>query len=232
MHEIVASFDLDETLVVDRRLERTVAIAALETLAARQGTSYDRDAATLAIDTFFASDRDVDRTIDTFVAWFYERFARAGAPAIAAANGFRSAVLAAAASHVDAITGARETLAELDRLAIPYALLTNGWSPLQEEKARLLGFRGAVFVSERIGARKPAPEAFAVVREHFGVAPECIWHIGDNPVADCAGAKAAGMTAVWFDRRGERYPTGIAAPDFVVRSHAELLALLSGAAVR
>ncbi len=40
--EIVASFDLDETLVVDRRLERTVALAERETLATFGGIAFDR----------------------------------------------------------------------------------------------------------------------------------------------------------------------------------------------
>lgn len=225
-HDFVVSLDLDDTLVIDNRLERTVALARLDVLASEYDACYDRAAAEFVIDEFLSRDRDSDRDTDTFIGWFYERFARAGRAAVNAAKEYRDAVVAAAAAHVVAIPGARETLAELDRLSIPCAILTNGWSPLQEEKAHLIGFRGPVFVSERIGARKPSPDAFAALREHFGVPFTQMWHVGDNARADCGGAKGVGSTTVWFDWRGERYPAGIPAPDYVVHSQAELLSLL------
>jgi FMN phosphatase YigB (HAD superfamily) len=224
--DIVVSLDLDDTFVTDNRLERSVALARLDMLAAEHDTRYDRAAAEFTIDEFLSSDRDTDRGTDMFIAWFYERFARAGRSAVNAANGYRSAVLAAAAEYITPIPGARETLAELDRLTIRHAMLTNGWSPLQEEKARLIGFHGAVLVSERIGARKPSSAAFERLREHFGVPFEQIWHVGDNARADCGGAKGVGITTVWFDCQGESYPSDIPAPDYVVHSQAELLALL------
>jgi len=231
MHDFVVSLDLDDTLIIDNRLERTVALARLDALATEYDARYDRAAAEFVIDEFLSRDRDTDRDTDLFIGWFYERFARAGRAAVNAALEYREAVVAAAAQHVVAIPGARETLAELERSMIPHAILTNGWTPLQEEKARLIGFCGPVFVSERIGARKPAPEAFAALREHFGAPFGRIWHVGDNPRTDCAGAKSVGSIAVWFDRRGERYPADAPAPDYVVHSHAELLALLTASLI-
>jgi HAD superfamily hydrolase (TIGR01549 family) len=224
--ETIVSLDLDDTLVTDNRLERTVALVRLAALAAEHDTRYDRAAAEFVIDEFFSHDRDTDRDEDIFIAWFYERFARAGRSAMNAAHGHRAAVLAAAAKHVVALPGARETLVGLDRARIPYAMVTNGWSPLQEEKARMIGFRGPVFVSERIGARKPSPEAFAPLCDHFGVPFERIWHVGDDARADCGGAKRVGMTTVWFDRHGVAYPRDVAPPDHIVGSQAELLALI------
>jgi len=230
-HDFVVSLDLDDTLIIDNRLERTVALARLDALASEYDARYDRAAAEFVIDEFLSRDRDSDRDTDMFIGWFYERFARAGRAAVNAAKEYRDAVVAAATVHVNAIPGARETLAELDRLTIPCAILTNGWSPLQEEKARLIGFRGPVFVSERIGARKPAPEAFAALREYFGVPFGRIWHVGDNPRADCGGAKSVGMTTVWFDRYAEPYPAGVHEPDYVIHSQWELLALLTHTAI-
>jgi HAD superfamily hydrolase (TIGR01549 family) len=227
--DIVVSLDLDHTLITDNRLERTVALAQLETLATKRAARYDRAAAEFAIDEFLTSVRDSDRSIDLFIARFFERFTGAGDAALNAADAYRAAVIAEAPNHVTAIPGALQTLAELDRLKIRYAMLTNGWSPLQEEKARLIDFRGRVFVSERIGARKPAPEAFAPLREHFDVPFRRIWHVGDNARADCGGAKRLGITTVWFDWLGEPYPSDVPAPDHVVHSQAELLALLSAA---
>jgi putative hydrolase of the HAD superfamily len=125
------------------------------------------------------------------------------------------------------LPGALEVLAKLDECRIPYALLTNGWSPLQEEKARLIGFRGPVFVSERLGFLKPAPQAFAQLVKHFERPAGDIWYIGDDPQADCAGAAAAGMTSVWFDWENKTYPAGVTSPTHSIHTLEELLALLS-----
>jgi hypothetical protein len=125
-HDFVVSLDLDDTLIIDNRLERTVALARLETLASEYDARYDRAAAEFVIDEFLSRDRDSDRDTDTFIGWFYERFARAGRAAVNAAKEYRDAVVAAAAVHVVAIPGARETLAELDRLTIPCAARGEG----------------------------------------------------------------------------------------------------------
>jgi HAD superfamily hydrolase (TIGR01509 family) len=146
-----------------------------------------------------------------------------------AAGGFREAVVNAAPSHVQALPGARELLAELDAMGVPYALLTNGWSPLQEEKARLLGFAGPVFVSERIGSRKPSPQAFGMLAKHFDLPFERIWYVGDDPAVDCAGARALGMTAIWFDWEDHPYPPDILPPDRVVHALDDIPPLLRAA---
>jgi putative hydrolase of the HAD superfamily len=117
-------------------------------------------------------------------------------------------------------------LAELQNMGAPYAILTNGWSPLQEEKARLVGFEGPVFVSERIGVRKPSREAFEFLAKHFGAPPAAVWYVGDDPALDCAAARACGMTSVWFDWEGRSYPQELEPPNFVIHSLSELPALL------
>jgi putative hydrolase of the HAD superfamily len=105
-------------------------------------------------------------------------------------------------------------------------LLTNGWSPLQEEKARLIGFAGPVFVSERIGVRKPAAEAFGYLAKHFELPFGKIWYVGDDPAADCGGARALGMTTVWFDWEHRSYPEDLPKPDHVIHRLSELPGLL------
>ncbi len=113
-------------------------------------------------------------------------------------------------------------LAALDALGVPYALLTNGWSPLQEEKARLIGFSGPVFVSERIGARKPAREAFEVLGKHFDLPFGRIWYVGDDPAIDCAPAQDLGMVSVWFDWENRSYPAELTAPKHTIHALADL----------
>jgi putative hydrolase of the HAD superfamily len=52
-----------------------------------------------------------------------------------------------------------------------------------------------VLSSALIGYEKPHPEAFATARSASGH-PSRVWMVGDNPVADVAGAEAAGIDAI------------------------------------
>jgi FMN phosphatase YigB (HAD superfamily) len=226
--EIGVGFDFDHTLGIDNKLERTVALAMLAKHAAANGLSYDAAAAESAIDQALAHYRAGDRSIDSYIAGFLEQFAP-GTTVTDVVGGFREAVVEAAPEHVQALPGANEMLAALDEMGVPYALLTNGWSPLQEEKARLIGFRGPVFVSERIAARKPSREAFAMLSKHFELPFERIWYVGDDPAVDCAGAASLGMTAVWFDWEFHPYPEELAKPAYAIHMLDELPGLLRAA---
>jgi putative hydrolase of the HAD superfamily len=58
----------------------------------------------------------------------------------------------------------------------------------------------AFFSSALIGYEKPHPEAFAHALRACG-SPSQVWMVGDNPIADIAGAEAAGIPAIQV--RGE-----------------------------
>jgi FMN phosphatase YigB (HAD superfamily) len=129
---------------------------------------------------------------------------------------------------VTPIDGAHELLAELAQRAIPIAILTNGWSPLQQLKiARAIGFAGPVLVSDELGILKPDPAAVDVL----GVARERIWFVGDNPHTDVAGAQGAGLRAVWFDWENVAFPAGAPPPDARIGHLREFLDVLRGADV-
>ncbi|MBD5634141.1 MAG: HAD family hydrolase, partial [Candidatus Eremiobacteraeota bacterium] len=162
------------------------------------------------------------------IAGFFEQFAPVGSPVLDVATNFRERVVARAPEFIAVIPGAMELLAKLDELGISYAILTNGWSPLQEEKARLIHFRGSVYVSERIGALKPSRAAFDILAKHFELPFERIWYVGDDPVADCAGATELGLHAVWYDWEGRAYSPDLAKPEHVIHALEELPALLQG----
>lgn len=53
----------------------------------------------------------------------------------------------------------------------------------------------AVLSSANLGYDKPHPEIFRLAREAAGF-PEVLWMVGDNPVADYAGAGACGIPAI------------------------------------
>jgi putative hydrolase of the HAD superfamily len=83
-------------------------------------------------------------------------------------------------------------------------------------------------VSERIGVRKPAREAFDLLAKQLELPPAALWYVGDDPVIDCAGARAAGLTAVWFDWEGRIYPPEIEQANFVIHALDELPKLVQG----
>jgi HAD superfamily hydrolase (TIGR01549 family) len=226
--DLAVGFDFDHTLGIDNKLERTVALEMLASLAAANGIGYDAAAAEREVDVAISAYRHGTGSIDTAIATFFERFAPSGAATLDLALTFRDTVIERVAGHVEALPGAQEMLTRLDELGVPYALLTNGWSPLQEEKARLIGFRGSVLVSERIGARKPARAAFDLLAKQLELPLSQIWYVGDDPETDCAGARSAGANAVWFDWEGAVYAPELPAPNAVIHKLAELVPLLQG----
>jgi HAD superfamily hydrolase (TIGR01549 family) len=113
--------------------------------------------------------------------------------------------------------GVTELLSALDDAKIPYAILTNGWNPLQQCKADCIGFHHPVFVSDDIGVRKPNVHAFNVLRDYFELPAERIWYVGDDPKMDVLGSLGAGMRAIWFDFEDRLFPTDIPAPTAIVK---------------
>jgi putative hydrolase of the HAD superfamily len=59
----------------------------------------------------------------------------------------------------------------------------------------------AVVNSAETGYEKPHPQAFVLARRAAGD-PEELWMVGDNPVADVAGAEAAGIPSILVRRDG------------------------------
>jgi putative hydrolase of the HAD superfamily len=225
--DIAVGFDLDHTLGLDHHLEHTVVLEMLAKIATERGVAYDAAAAARALDETLAAYRAGKESVEAGIAGFLLRFVPdLGRAAVDEAQTFRDKVVERVPEFVTALPQAQDMLAALDARGVRYAILTNGWSPLQEEKARALGFRGPVFVSERIGARKPAAAAFATLVRHFELPPEQVWYVGDDPEPDVEGARAAGLTAIWFDWEERVYPQGIAPPGHTIRALGEIVTLL------
>ncbi|WP_127475757.1 HAD family hydrolase [Microbacterium sulfonylureivorans] len=121
-----------------------------------------------------------------------------------------------------------EVLARLRERGIPLALITNGPSGLQRAKLRAVGIEDAfdvVIVSGEHGVHKPDGEIFDLALDGLGVTAAEALHVGDNLVADIAGARDAGLTAVWIDR-GTVGAAGAGWPATVVANLRELYELL------
>jgi FMN phosphatase YigB (HAD superfamily) len=222
-------FDFDHTLGLDNGLEAT----AFYRLAAELGHSVsERDTAWTAFidDTlmrFRAGAISQERAVDSIV----EQLGMTPRPGFG--QRYRDICRSLVDYLVTPIDGARELLESLAERAIPTAILTNGWSPLQYLKiGRALSFSGPILVSDELGAAKPAPAAFNALVDVLGVPRERVWYVGDNPHADVAGSQAAGLRAVWFDWEHLAYPAAVARPDARIERLSELLDLLPGPDVR
>ena len=60
----------------------------------------------------------------------------------------------------------------------------------------------SVTLSSQVGATKPAAAIFTHALAQYGLAPARAIHVGDSPVEDFGGARAAGLRAVLIDRAG------------------------------
>jgi len=88
-----------------------------------------------------------------------------------------------------------------------------------------------VIVSAEYAVRKPNPMIFNAAAGRLGLPPERIWHIGDALATDVAGAKAAGMNALWLRPNGAE---GGALPgaDHVASSWGEIVRFFESKALR
>ena len=60
----------------------------------------------------------------------------------------------------------------------------------------------AVAISGELGVAKPDPAIFRFALDKLGIGAANTWHVGDSLASAVAGAKAAGLTAVWLNRGG------------------------------
>jgi putative hydrolase of the HAD superfamily len=110
-----------------------------------------------------------------------------------------------------AMPGARAALQRCRQSGIVMAVVSNssfGSHVIAAELAQygLTEHLEFVLVSADYAVRKPSPLLFDVAAAKLGVPPGEIWFVGDRLDTDIAGAKAVGMTAVWFNPAGARDP--------------------------
>lgn len=114
-------------------------------------------------------------------------------------------------------------------------IITDGLPEVQKRKVAALGLEllvDRVLYTWEYGAEneKPHPLGFSLMMDHFRVEPRKSIFVGDNPVKDCQGARAAGMKAAQI-RTGRRegnagIPDGERTADYVIDSLYELPPIL------
>lgn len=80
----------------------------------------------------------------------------------------------------------------------------------------------AVISSESVRCYKPQSRIFERALECLEISPERAIHIGDSLHSDIAGAKRAGIAAVWICRDDRIHDIGTAAPDRTISSFSGL----------
>ncbi len=99
------------------------------------------------------------------------------------------------------------TRAFLDGIDLPVCIASN---VDRADLEAVLAFHGlsfpAVVTSEDAGAYKPSPLIFQRALALLGLRADEAWHVGDSLHADVAGARAAGIAAVWVNRRARPVP--------------------------
>jgi putative hydrolase of the HAD superfamily len=123
--------------------------------------------------------------------------------------------------------GAVEALARFASAGMPMAVVSNisfGAPVLRDELDRhgLAHHLEFVIASSEYSVRKPNPLLFEIAAARLGVEAKEIWFVGDRVDTDVRGAKAAGMTAVWFRRDGTHVAEA-GEPDLIVSSWEELV---------
>jgi len=92
----------------------------------------------------------------------------------------------------------------------------------------LSGHFTAVLISEEMGVAKPDPRFFHAAANALGLEPARLLCVGDNPAADVAGARAAGIDACWFSPSGAPWPGPGEPPAYIVRDLGELPSFVGG----
>ncbi|MDJ0710405.1 MAG: HAD-IA family hydrolase [Woeseiaceae bacterium] len=78
------------------------------------------------------------------------------------------------------------------------------------------------------GAAKPARTIFDAAVEVGGARRTETVHVGDHPLYDVHGARAAGLRAVWVNRNAAEWPAEYDLPDAEVHNVGELVTLFAG----
>jgi putative hydrolase of the HAD superfamily len=128
-------------------------------------------------------------------------------------------VFLSARNRVELYPDVRESLA---RLRAHYRLfaLSNGNADL--DRCGIAEYFDGHVTARSAGAAKPDARIFAQLVCAAGVEARRVLHVGDDPLADVAGARSAGLQSAWLNRDGRIWPAELAPPSLIVSTLVEL----------
>jgi 2-haloacid dehalogenase len=127
---------------------------------------------------------------------------------------------------VTILPSVRKTLERLYANGHRLGMVSNG--DTEELSAHLNGLTDlfdVIVTSEELEVYKPHPRIFSDALHKMGVPRTKAVFVGDTITADIRGAKRAGLTAIWYNKR-ERIAAPGARPDFEIRDMAEILEIV------
>ena len=119
-----------------------------------------------------------------------------------------------------------QTLAALRASGLRLGRITNGSVRMQSRKLECLALSRAfdtILISAAEGISKPDTEIFHRALARLHVHPARAVYVGDHPDVDVAGARAAGMVAIW---RRDPTVSRVVEADAIIDDIADLLKLL------
>jgi putative hydrolase of the HAD superfamily len=118
-----------------------------------------------------------------------------------------------------------EVMPALTTLQARYRLFTasNGNADLQKIGIAHLFERS--IAARQVGALKPDPIVFQKVIEGTDLDIGEVIYVGDDPLMDVVGSRAAGMHPIWINRDGAIWPQDLEPARFAITSLTELVAL-------
>lgn len=126
-----------------------------------------------------------------------------------------------------------EALTLLRDQGLKFGLVTNAFQPMWMRDAEMTEhglidfFPSCRFSAADVGCLKPHPDIFLKALGCLGTSPDETIFVGDNPVADIAGAQSAGMRAVMrVNHTFAPMLSGLIIPDAAINSLLELPAVL------
>lgn len=207
-------FDLDDTLFDhDRATERALVTLratepAFETWTADELVrrhSVELEAMHLEV---LAGRQSIDNARAERFRRLFEAAAGQPAPdgrAAVLARGYRTAYEGA----WQPVPGAPALLTALRNAGFAIAIVTNNIVLEQQLKLRHCGLDSLIdllITSEEVGAAKPDVRIFEAALSQLDMGAEHVVMIGDAWQTDIAGAKAAGIRPIWFNRRHQASP--------------------------
>jgi putative hydrolase of the HAD superfamily len=137
-------------------------------------------------------------------------------------NDYRAGFPGACVLFPDAV----QTLSSLRASGLKLGLITNGSVRMQSGKLDCLALRpmfDTVLISDEEGISKPDPGIFRRALERLNTNAAQAVFVGDHPDIDVAGARAAGMRAIW---RRDPSVSRMVEADAVIDELNEVLAVL------
>ena len=200
--------DIDDTLLDYIPCCREAFDRALEAIAGYSSSVTDEDE---LFDLFFSISgrlfseakhglHTIAEVMDLYPAEFCER---AGFPS-EAVDPFKHAFRAAWGNTHTLVPGAKEMLETLRSKGYRLFAASNSFGHLQRsrlEKAGILSYFEDTYISMDIGYDKPDIRFYHEALRRCGLQAHEVLMIGDSMTTDVLGAQAAGMDALFFDRR-------------------------------